>query len=918
MTPSEWARIKEIAADALEREEPERAKFVERACGAEPGVRAEVERLLAAQDSRTLESPLAGGRDSAPELTAGERVGHFRIESKLGQGGMGDVYRAWDEVLMRPVAVKVLANGRFDEPAAKQRFLHEARAVSALNHPGIVAVHETGAVDGIDFLVLELLEGETLDRHIPAGGVALRRALDYAVQIAGALAAAHGAGIIHRDLKPANIMVTAGGQVKLLDFGLARRLKTGDGAGSTITREGAIMGTPSYMSPEQAEGKPADARSDVFSFGCLLYELVSGRRPFAGDSQISILAAVLKTEPAPLGAGIPAELVKLIGRCLQKDPDRRFQSMADVHLELEEFKDEIENKGKRRRRWAIWLAGAVSIVVVAVGAWTLAHRFAKQGPAASVSYFTAFEGNEAYPAFSPDGTQVAFSWDGEKRDNWDIYVKRIGSESIHRLTSDPAAEIGPAWSPDGKRVSFFRNGEAFVVDSIGGTERRLFEPGQAAITHLSWHPKLAWFAAAERMPEKGMQLTLIPASGTDRRFLLPEPALSVGSPEFSPSGDLLAYATCSGRWMCDLYVQRLSDELAPEGTPVRLTRMSAVLGGISWTPDGKTLFYSASERVGLDYFLWRVAASGASAPERFELAGLNAHDPSIAPAGARMVYWHAKGDGDIWTFRQGEGARPFLSSNLHEDNPQFSPDGERIAFASSREENRQEVWTARKDGSGLLRMTRNLGRAAGSPRWSPDGKTIVFDAQVESGQVQIFMVSSDGGPVQRISNVKHLEGGPSYSHDGKWIYFRANPTGRMEIYRMPATGGAKQQLTDSGGYTGLESYDGSTLFYLSGSQNGPQPLMAKPIAGGPSVKVVDEVVYRAFAPVVDGVYYFARKGPQAYALCFYSFGTRASRTLTEFKGRVFLGLTVSPDRKTLLFTSLKPSNADLMLVENFR
>lgn len=533
--------------------------------------------------------------------------------------------------------------------------------------------------------------------------------------------------------------------------------------------------------------------------------------------------------------------------------------MADVHLQLEELKDDIENRSSRRRRWGVWLAGAASVVVVSAVAWTLVDRFAKPGAAASVSHFTAFEGNESGPAFSPYGTQVAFSWDGERRDNRDIYVKRIGSESVHRLTSNPAAEFGSAWSPDGKRVSFLRGGEAFIVDSIGGAERRLFEPGHAPITHLSWHPKLPWFAAAERMPEKGMQLTLIPAGGANRRFLLPEPALSVGSPEFSPSGHMLAYAACSGSWMCDVYVQRLSVEISPEGTPVRLTRRSAVIGGISWTPDGKTLFYSASERLGLDFFIWRVAASGASAPERFELAGVNAHDPSIAPDGARMVYCQAKWDGDIWIWRQGEAARSFLSSNLHEDNPQFSPDGERIAFASSREENRQEVWTARKDGSGLLRMTRNLGRAAGSPRWSPDGKTIIFDGQLESGQVQVFTVSSDGGPVQRISNGNHFEGGPSYPHDGKWIYFRANPTGRMEIYRTPATGGGKQQLTDSGGYTGLEPHDGSTLFYLAGSQHGPQPLMAKPIAGGPAVKVADGVVYRAFAPFADGVYFFARR-----------------------------------------------------------
>ena len=282
MTPAEWARVKEVVADALERPRPERAAFLDEACGPDTRLRVEVERLLASEASGSLESPVGGALSPAPELASGQVLGHFRIESQIGQGGMGAVYRAWDEKLQRTVAIKVLADGRLSNQASRQRFLREARAASALNHPGIVTIHEVASDDGFDFIAMELVEGESLDLRIPKKGLPLKQALDYAVQIATALAKAHAAGIIHRDLKPSNVMVTPEGRVKLLDFGLARRVHTGDGSGSTMTRAGEIMGTPAYMSPEQAEGRPLDARSDIFSFGAVLYEMLAGGRAFPG------------------------------------------------------------------------------------------------------------------------------------------------------------------------------------------------------------------------------------------------------------------------------------------------------------------------------------------------------------------------------------------------------------------------------------------------------------------------------------------------------------------------------------------------------------------------------------------------------------------------------------------------------------
>lgn len=918
MTPEEWARVKEVVGDALERPEPERAAFLDQACGPDTRLRAEVDRLLAAQETGSLESPVAGALDRAPDLTSGRLLGHFRVESRIGQGGMGAVYRAWDEKLQRSVAIKVLADGGLGNPASRQRFLREARAASALNHPGIVTIHEVASDGGIDFIAMELVEGESLDRRIPKNGLPLKQALDYAVQIAAALAKAHAAGIIHRDLKPSNVMVTPEGQVKLLDFGLARRVHSGEGSGSTMTQAGAIMGTPAYMSPEQAEGKPVDARSDIFSFGSLLYEMVSGQKAFRGDSEISTLAAVLQTNPAPLDRSCPAELAKLIGRCQHKDPAHRLQVMADVLMELEELKEETEARRTRRGRLAAGtMAGAVATLSLA-SAWFLAPKRSQPLPQPYVIPFTSLPGSESNPDFSPDGSRVAFTWNGERQDNVDIYVKRVGAESMLRLTSDPAPDTAPAWAPDGEQIAFVREGSLYVVDALGGTERRLVEAQEERITDASWHPRGQWIAVSETLADGRMQISLLPLSGGMKRSLLAVPVLRTDSPVFSPDGEMLAFGSCSNVWRCDLYVQALDAEVRPVGPLRRVTQQNSYIEGVTWAPNGKALVYSASQTVGLNLYVWRVAISESSRPERYELAGVRAYSPAVARTGNRLVYTSLVADRDIWRWQRSGGAEQFIASTLHDDNPQYSPDGERIAFAPAREGNRQDVWICNKDGSGAMQLSKGIGRIAGSPRWSPDGKTIVFDAQLDSGRLRLFAVDASGGPPRQISQTAHDEGGPSYSHDGKWIYFRANPTGRFEIYRMPVEGGEKEQITETGGYVGLESYDGRTLYFTVEARYAPTPLMEKPIAGGPAMKVVDNVFPRAFAPVASGIYYIAKRQPRGWALNFYSFKTRSNRKLLEIDTEVFLGLSVSPDEKTFLYTTEKPPKVDLMMVENFR
>ena len=376
-------------------------------------------------------------------LMIGQTLDHYRIESKLGEGGMGVVYSARDTHLHRTVAIKVLPHDKLSDVGRKERFVREARAASALNHPNIVTIHDIRSQDGADFIVMERIEGKTLDQLMARNGLRLAQTLKYTVQIADALACAHSAGIVHRDLKPSNVMVTDEGQVKVLDFGLAKLLEPADPSpdaitqtAHTMTEEGAVVGTTAYMSPEQAEGRKLDARSDIFSFGSMVYEMVTGRRPFRGETRISTITKIVSEDPTPptqLTASLPAELERIILRCLRKEPARRYQTMADLRVALEDVQEEASRKGERmkrlqpRRRW-IWPAVVVMPVLLAaaVFAWRSSGRPQSTEPLQAVPLIT-LPGVQRYPSFSPDGNHVAFTWTGPKQDNPDIYVQQIGA-----------------------------------------------------------------------------------------------------------------------------------------------------------------------------------------------------------------------------------------------------------------------------------------------------------------------------------------------------------------------------------------------------------------------------------------------------------------------------------------------------------
>ena len=425
----------------------------------------------------------------------GRTIAHYEILETLGQGGMGFVYKARDTQLDRLVAIKVLTPDTVANAERKQRFVQEAKAASALNHPNIVTIYNIGHEDGVDFIAMEFIAGRTLDRVIPRDGLMPAELLRYGIQIADALARAHAAGIVHRDLKPGNIMISEEGQVKLVDFGLAKLSDLHEAADAELTRsvspeteEGRILGTVCYMSPEQAEARKTDGRSDIFSVGAVLYEMATGRRAFLGRSKISTLAAILQSEPKPaseLRAGVPRDLARIIERCLRKDPARRYQSALDLKISLSDLLNDIESGATEvppaaappPRRFVAWTIPLLAGLALGAGVsfWLAsggASHTAVYGP---VKPLTTYAGNESEPALSPDGKQIAFAWDGPHQDNYDIYVHLVGGGAALRLTSDPAPDHAPAWSPDGQQLAFLRDDAIYLIPALGGVERKLVQ-----------------------------------------------------------------------------------------------------------------------------------------------------------------------------------------------------------------------------------------------------------------------------------------------------------------------------------------------------------------------------------------------------------------------------------------------------------
>jgi eukaryotic-like serine/threonine-protein kinase len=898
----------------------------------------------------------------------GRTISHYEIVEKLGEGGMGVVYKARDTHLGRFVAIKVLPPEKVADAERKRRFVQEAKSASALNHPNIITIYDIASDNGLDFIAMEYVPGKPLNQVIARRGLPFAEALKYAVQIADAMAAAHAAGIIHRDLKPGNVMVSGApersGFVKVLDFGLAKLTDKADSSDREFTEsmhqddtpvsgEGSIVGTVAYMSPEQAEGKKVDARSDIFSFGSLLYELVTGRRAFQGDSRLSTLSAVLREEPKPAGQiveGLPRELERIIARCLRKSPERRFQTMADLKVALEELKEESDSgtlsaappRQRRPGRRLIW-AGAL-LAAFSLGVCTLWFmRSPTKLPEAALNPvpLTTYPGVQERPSFSPDGNQVAFVWNGEKQDNFDIYVKMIGTNGPPlRLTSDAALDHGPAWSPDGRFIAFLRvlpSGKSAVllIPAIGGLERKIAEIfTDSPPFPPTWSPDGNWLAISQKDSKtEPFALSLLSVDTGEKRRLTspPKKFFSDFDPAFSPDGHSLAFSRSidpQSAGLSDLHLLALSDGWKPVGEPRQITFGNLGAQNPAWTTDGRDIVYSVGSMVSRG--LWRISvfghAAGRAEPQRLPSVGDDAFEPTISRSGHRLAYVHSFSHGSIWRMAipglDGKDLRPLnqptplISSTRDDLLPQFSPDGKKIAFQSGRSGS-LEVWVCEADGSNAVQLTSFGGPDVTTPRLSPDGERVAFDSNA-AGEFDIYVVGVNGGKPQRMTTDPANDGNPSWSHDGQWIYFDSARTGAQQVWKMPANGGEAVQVTKDGGYAPLESPDGKFLYYTKALFSGS--LWRIPVEGGEASKVLDGLTFYENWAIADGGLFFVPTANKTgdSSIQFLSFATDKISNIATFEKTLLWGLTVSPDGKWIVSGQERQSGSELMLVENFR
>jgi Tol biopolymer transport system component/predicted Ser/Thr protein kinase len=656
MDPQRWGEIERLYHLAREREAGEREKFLVEACAGDEPLRREVESLLARppEGQDFLEAPalevaamvLAKDKANAPPIDlAGRTIAHYRVLEKIGEGGMGVVYEARDLNLRRFVALKVLPPEHVADPDRKRRFGQEARAASALNHPNIVTIHDITREGGIDFIVMEYVEGKTLDQRIGHRGLRVNDALKYAVQIADALAKAHSAGIVHRDLKPTNIMVNEDGVVKVLDFGLAKLTEqvqgdetastaTVDGEGRPITEEGVIVGTVSYMSPEQAEGKKVDGRSDIFSLGSVLYEMVTGQKAFQGTSKMSTLSAILHQEPKPVSAitqAIPAELERLISRCLRKDPARRLQHMDDVKVALDELKEEldpdraaaIEGAAKTaspsagtarvgKRRWILACAAFLAICVLGVGVLWFVKRGVVPPPELKQRRLTlnSIENPVFSGVISPDGKYVAYS------DAAGIHLKLIETND-ERILAQPSGIAADAvwnlvaWFPDGSRLlanlsEAGGRASIWVISVIAENARRLRDDA------ISWSvaPDGAHIAYTTGTGQDYYKeiWSMNPQGESAEKILGVDQNSSVYAVQWSPDGRRLAYRR---NRVLPTRFDRSLETCTLKGTEPTVAVADPLLSSYCWMPQGYVLYARTEKPAGLgnNGNLWKVPIS---------------------------------------------------------------------------------------------------------------------------------------------------------------------------------------------------------------------------------------------------------------------------------------------------------------------
>jgi serine/threonine protein kinase/Tol biopolymer transport system component len=894
MTPEPWQEVKKVLAAALEREPAERSAYLDQACKYS-SLRREVESLIAAQeqmDSNFMEQPAV----ESGALKTGTKLGPYEIVAPVGVGGMGEVYQARDTKLGRNVAIKVLPSAFVHDPERLARFQREARMLAALNHPNIATIYGLEHSEGVHYLVMELVPGQTLAERISKGALPVEEALKVAGQVAEALEAAHERGVIHRDLKPANVKVTPEGRVKVLDFGLAKAF-AGDGGldlshAPTVTamgtEEGRILGTPAYMSPEQARGKPVDKRTDIWAFGCVLYELLTARRAFRGETLSDTVAAILEREPdwQALPFTTPTQIRDLLRRCLQKDKNLRRRDAGDASIEIHDALSAPATETKpaavpqQFTRWrrvvALGLAGVALLAIGFIATWNRKPSSVQPVTRTVINLplgqqLAGLENGPAV-ALSPDGTHLAYV--ARQSGIQQLYLRAMDSLEAKSIPGTEGA-VNPFFSPDGQWVGFFAGGKlkkvsvsggaaltlvdvaypggvswgrqgmiAFLPDAVsalqqvsdaGGTPQPLtrFEKGEVSHSWPEFLPdgKAVLFAAAPNAINWSNSQVAVQSLGTGERRNLIQGGTQ---PRYAPSGHLV-YAQGGNLMAVPFDPQRMA--VMGTAVPVVEDILQSPTGGYaqySFSATGSLVYVPGGVQGTQSKLVW-ISRNGAEQPLA---APAHAYlGPRVSPDGQRVAVGIAEQETQIWLY---DLSRETLTRLTFEGNynyaPVWTPDGKRIAFQSNKEGPLNLFWQLADGSGGLERLTTSEYLHA-PQSWSPDGQLLAFIEINPTTQRDIWVLrmgdpSAGSGQVRKAQpflRTRFDETAPRFSPHGRWLAYISDESGRYEIYVQPYPGpGGKWQISTEGGTEPVWNPNGRELFYRSGDK-----MMAVDIATQP-------------------------------------------------------------------------------------
>lgn len=943
MTPERWLQIKSIFAEATKLAPAERGAFIEQQCGGDAELRSEVESLLASFDNSAgfMDQPAVGEvadiiAHRRASLEPGQKVGPYQVIRAIGAGGMGEIFLADDQRLGRQVALKILPAQFTSDPDRARRFKQEARAASALNHPNIITIYEIGELDDHElFIATEYIEGRTL-REAEINALDLRGVLDIVIQVARALAAAHSAGIVHRDIKPENVMLRPDGVVKVLDFGLAKLVervpRTTNSQAETATfnstTPGLVMGTVNYMSPEQARGLDVDARTDIFSCGALLYELLTGRTPFASATHADTIAAILKQEATPLTEfvpGMPAELQRIAGKMLRKDRDDRYQTAKDLLLDLKELREDLQLQAKlelhqgsvpsavlrsptqtgpgsdlmpgagrlsdpikaqttapteteaRAPRRRVWLGvGAVAVValVVAGGLW-----FWRSGSSplhavkvAKVTQVTSSPGLDDYPSISPDGKNVAYCSD--HTGSFEIYVRSLvpGAKEI-QLTSDGQQNFEPAWSPDGQQIAYYSKlkGGIWTMPASGGQPKQLTEFGSAP----AWSPDGATIAFQSN------------------------PLIDLGAGAVSAQSP-------STLWTIP----------AAGGEPKQITRQGDPPGGHGtpgWSPDGKWIVFAAGNYS--NYSTWVISLPGG---QRHLIAPESRPGCFAADGNSILFVSDARVSQIPFNPRTGETTGKPVTIEGIAGFPafvrrlSFSTDGKHLAYSAPV---RNETLTSLRlrpailDAVGAPRVLfHNTSNRTHMPAFSPDGERVAFAVCLRNGtNCDIWQVNRDGSEPTQVTTDTESEFMPSWMPDMTELAYSTDRSGRLSLWAINLSTKRERLLRDTGQDMAFPrvSPDGRQVAYNVAADGAVNVWLADLAGGEPRQLTFDKQMmgFPAWSPDGKWLSFQMQRGDNTHVMVMPSAGGEPLQ-LTANKGQSWTH-GWSPDSDKILFAGFR-------------